>query len=317
LLRDRLERGIQAHIEGAWPLLTAALQVKQERLRANLTVVHDAQHGCAYIGGYQQSGERLSAKLKNLDAARLWTELFEVLRSAGVNIGEERRVGARVRFYSTGAIDQIQQSCPFWKDFIQRNDVQVEAFDELAQVVQGLPTRHPSNLLKALPGELQIDGILKGLTAAAVAAGLLFGVIFGNSIHKLNTKGETLVKEQVRLNDVSHHLSANKQEISNLKLLYGSDVGWSSPGRAEFLRALAGAIPSTASATELSVDESGGFRLSGLYWQANDKDSIKTLVKPIEQLLVSNLPSIVIASDRSFFEAKTGRFTICGLLNKE
>jgi hypothetical protein len=316
-LRDRLERDLQVSIEGAWPLLTPGMQPKPERLRAVLTVVHDAQRGCAYVGGYQQNGERLSLKLRPLDPSRLWSELFEVLRSAGVSLGEERRVGARVQFYTTGTAEQLEQSCPYIKDFVQQNDLHIESLDHYAQLVRRLPVNHPSNLLKALPGDLRIDNMLKAFVALAAAVVLIVGAVYGLSIYKLDTKEKTLVREQDTLNAQKNHLSANKQEITNLKLLYGSDVGWVSPGRAEFLRALAGAIPVTATATELVVDESGGFRLSGLFWQTGEKDSVVNLVRPIEQALMVNLPSLVVASDRSLYETKTGRFSVSGLLNKD
>jgi len=317
LLRDRLERDLQVHIEGVWPLLTPAMQLRQERVRATLTIVHDAQHGNVYIGGFQQNGERMSVKLKHLDPARLWSELFEVLRSAGVSLGEDRRIGARIHFYSTGTAEQTEQACPYWKDLSQQNDLQAATLDQFAQVVRKLPVNHPSNLAKALPGDWRIDGLLKGITALAAATVVLIAVIYGFGIYSLNTRKQALVKEQLALAEQNRHLTANHQEILNLKLLYGSDVGWASPGRAELLRALAGAIPLNASATELVVDESGSFRLSGLFWQTSEKDSVKTLVKPIEQSLKTNLPTLVVGSDRSLFEPKTGRFSISGFLNKD
>ncbi len=317
LLRDRLERDLQVNIEGAWPLLTPALQPKPERTRAMLTIVHDAQAGNVYIGGYQQSGERLSVKLKHLEPSRLWPELYETMRAAGVSLGDDRRIGARIQFYSTDTTEQIGASCPYWKDLSQQNDLQFGTLDQFAKAVGKLPINHPSNLTKALPSDLRIDGLLKTVTTLTAAAVVLIAAYYGYSLYTLNIKGQFLLSQQRALAERSRHLNDNRQEITNLKLLYGTDVGWTSAGRAEFLRALPSAIPTTASATELFVDEAGGFRVTGLFWKTSEKDSVKTLVKPIEQALITNLPTLVVASDRSQFEPKTGRFTISGFINKD
>ena len=317
LLRDRLERDLQVHIGGAWPLLTPALQARQERARATLTIVHDAQAGNVHIGGYQQNGERLSVKLKHLDPTRLWPELYEIMRAAGVSLGNDRRVGARIQFYSTDTTELTGPSCPYWGELSQQNDIHIATLDQFAQVIRKLPINHPSNLTKALPGDVRIDGLLKGATALTAAAVVLIAAIYGLRIHSLNTRGQSLLNEQRALDERSRHLNANRQEITNLKLLYGTDVGWTSPGRAEFLRALAGAIPTTASVTELVVDDAGSFRIAGLFWKSTEKDTVKTLVRPIEQALTTNLPTLVVASDRSQFEARTGHFSISGLINKD
>lgn len=317
ILRDRLERDLQAGIEGAWPLLTCAMQGRPERGRAVLTVVHDAQHGAAFVGGFQHNGDRLSVKLRQPDPLRLWQELYELLRSAGVNLGPVGGLGARITIFSTGNSEQLAQTCPFWRELQQQNDIRLETLDIFAQMVRRLPLGHPSNLLKALPGELNIDAVLKAVTALAVAVVLVVAGVYGVGLSRLSRKTQTLASEQETLGRANRRLLANKQEISNLKLLYGSDVGWISPGRAEFLRALASVIPTNATLTELSLDDGGGFQLSGYFWQTTEKEPIKALVRPLEQALVANMGTVVVASERSTFETKSGRFSISGLLNKD
>lgn len=316
-LRDRLERDLGATIEGAWPLATCAFQARPERGRAVLSVVHDVQSGNLYLGGFQKSGERISLKVKQPEPLRLWTDVREVARSAGVNLGDEGEVGARLTLYSTGTKELLGQACPYWEALTRENDLSVLNLDELAALVRKLPCGHPSNLLKALPGEFEIDGILKCLTAVAAILVLLIGIVYGGRVIRLQSAAHALEAEHGSLERQQKRHLANKEEITNLRLLYGTDVGWVSPGRAEFLRALASAVPPTASATELKLDDTGGFRLTGCFWHFSEKDSARGLVAPIEQALKSNLAAVVIAADRSAFEQKTGRFSISGLIDKE
>jgi hypothetical protein len=316
LLRERLERELGVSIEGAWPLLTCAMQARPERLRSVLTVVHDAQQGCMFVGGFQQSGERLCLKMRQQNPARLWAEFFEVLRSAGVCLGDAG-LGARITFFSTCTAEQLEATCLYWKDLRRQNDFRLETIDQLALSVRRLPINHPSNLLKSLPGDFRIDGLLKGTVALCAVAIVIVTVVYGMSLHRLNRQCDALAGEQRQLAQQGQHLTANKDEITNLKLLYGSDVGWASPGRAEFLKALAGAIPTAASATELTMDDGGSFRLSGCFWQLSEKDNPKIMVRAIEQALLANLSGAVVASDKTVYEPKTGRFSISGLINKD
>jgi hypothetical protein len=315
VLKEKLELDKHVGLEGAWPLLTPAMLMTPERARACVTLVIDGTR--AYLAGFPVSGTRVAMKVRAQDPAAMWSSLFDLLKQMGVSLGPERRLPSRVKIFTTSTVPQLAAECSYWSDLMARNTVEVQSFDALASRVRSLPRRDPSNLLRSLPSDVSLNLPLQLFSAACIAAAITIGLVWGKEVHRFEVRNNNLANEQGALLTENRKLSTNQQEIANLKLLYGSDVGWTTPGRAEFLHALAEGVPTGASATDLAIGELGDFRVTGVFWSPVENATRDTLVEPVAQALRRARPSLLLDSGKTTFDAKSGRFSFAGNLNKE
>lgn len=314
ILRERLEVESKTKIAAAWPFATIALSAKPERARAVVTVIHDG--ASAYVGGYTHNGGRISQKIRVNDVAELWLQLAETLRSTGVTIGSERNLAARVRIFTTANEGKFEESCPWYAELKKANTVVVNGFDELADVITKLDPSHPSNLLKSLTSEFGLDPILKSFIGIAAAVAVGFGVVMYQDIDKARSQLSSLRAQQRIARMESDKLRMNKQEITNLRLLYGTGVGFNTPGREELLRAIAYAVPSAASATELAISDKGEFTLNGIFWEPGDKATKESVILPIAQA-IGKVAGVLVNQTKITFDPRSGKFSIAGAINKE